>query len=582
MLNTRNVRLALAGIGLLVLLVVAWCGWTAWKVNRDLSDAVAHADAFQRAVEAGDNEAADRELTALEDSSGSAADRTDGGTWSVFAHLPVFGDDARGIRTASHVVHDLSQDGLEPLVDVQDQLDDLLPKEGQIPLDGIADLDAPVAQADAALQDAQTALDEQDTSGFAGRLEEKYADLEAKVSRASDAMRAARTALDILPSMLGGDGPRTYLLAFQNNAEIRATGGLPGTIGVIGADDGKVTLERQVPVAGLGRSAHEVLPLTDAEHKLFANIPGIYLQSSNMTPDVPRVADLMKARWNQDFPDEQVDGVMLVDTVTLSYVLEATGPITVDGIELTSDNVVDELLNNTYLRLPGDNKAQDAFFADVASTAFDTFANGTGNPSKLLSALAKATAESRIALHSFDPTEQEALAGSTIAGELVTDPDVEQPQVNVTFNDTTASKMSYYLRYQVQVDATYCQDGVQGFTGTAKVSSVAPRDAAHLPKDITGPNGFTDPGNQWVAMRIYGPVDGAVDDLAINAKPVKPIWVDQDGRRVAMFFIELKPGQTVDVEWTMESGSGQTGDAHLAVTPSVEPGQQGGSVASAC
>ena len=55
--------------------------------------------------------------------------------------------------------------------------------------------------------------------------------------------------------MLGGDGPRNYLLVFQNNAEIRATGGLPGSWAEVHAEDGKHLAQaaghgRRVP--GLG------------------------------------------------------------------------------------------------------------------------------------------------------------------------------------------------------------------------------------------------------------------------------------------------------------------------------------------
>ncbi|WP_396229763.1 DUF4012 domain-containing protein, partial [Frankia sp. CpI1-P] len=44
--------------------------------------------------------------------------------------------------------------------------------------------------------------------------------------------------------MLGANGPRTYFIAFQNNAEIKGTGGLLGVFGVLTANHGKVDLVR--------------------------------------------------------------------------------------------------------------------------------------------------------------------------------------------------------------------------------------------------------------------------------------------------------------------------------------------------
>ena len=573
MLSSRRFRYALGGVGLLLLLTVVWVGYQVWQVNRDLNAAVDHAAAFQDAVAAGDGAAIDHELKALQDAGAAAEERTSGPTWSVLTRLPVFGDDARGIRVVSQVVDGLATDGLEPLVAVQDQLGDLLPQDGAVPLETVASLEEPVARAEQAMNDAEADLATEDPSGFTGRLKEKYRDLQENVGNASDAMTSARVAVDVLPAMLGQDGERDYLLVFQNNAEIRATGGLPGAVSLLHADDGRVEIARQATGGSFDRAETLPLPLTEAETTLYDDVVGAYFLSSNMTPDVPRAADLWAARWQQVYPEDEIDGVLLVDTVALSYVLDATGPITVDGIELTSDNLVDELLHGAYLRLE-DPKDQDAFFAQVATTAFDQFTSGAGDATGLVRALARGAGEGRVNVHSFDDAVQEQLAGTAVAGELVTDADDEAPQVNVTINDTTGAKMSYFLRYDVDVRATYCTDDVQGFSAKARLTSDAPADAAELPEYITGGGEFgTEPGVQLVTVRIYGPAGGSVDDLTLNAKPLEPISVDQDGRPVAMFYIELKPGQTVDLSWTMESGTGQIADPDVRITPSIVAGK---------
>jgi hypothetical protein len=42
--------------------------------------------------------------------------------------------------------------------------------------------------------------------------------------------------------MLGQNGPKRYFLAFQNNAEARGTGGLPGAFAIIEANHGKLAI----------------------------------------------------------------------------------------------------------------------------------------------------------------------------------------------------------------------------------------------------------------------------------------------------------------------------------------------------
>ena len=63
-----------------------------------------------------------------------------------------------------------------------------------------------------------------------------------------------------MPALLGGSGPRDYLLVFQNNAELRATGGLPGVMSLIHAENGRVDITRQASAGAMGELDEPVLP----------------------------------------------------------------------------------------------------------------------------------------------------------------------------------------------------------------------------------------------------------------------------------------------------------------------------------
>ena len=240
----------------------------------------------------------------------------------------------------------------------------------------------------------------------------------------------------------------------------------------------------------------------------------------------------MKARWEQEYAD-RIDGVFAVDPVALSYVLAGTGPVTVGEVELTADNVVDELLHNVYLRYENPLD-QDEFFRQAAQAVFTQLTSGEGDPQEILRGLARGASEHRLLVHSFDAEEQASLSGRTVAGELVTEP-TAQPQVGVYLNDTTAAKMSYFLRNTVEVRAESCQAGVQTLAGSATLQSVAPADAgATLPDYVTG-GGVSGipPGTQVVTLRLYGPVDGTIDASRSTAKPLEDVDViDHDGRPV--------------------------------------------------
>ncbi|WP_244930168.1 DUF4012 domain-containing protein [Nocardioides sp. W7] len=564
----------------LALVAGAWLGWQVWQVNKDLIAAVNEVDVLRSAADAGDVEAMDRSLDRLEQRSASAEERTSGVTWAALTRVPWFGDDARGVRVVSSVVHDLAAEGARPLVGVSQSLKEILPRGGQVSIDALVELQAPVGEAERSLAEAEDALAEEDPADFVMRLRDKYRDLAGTVRSTHRAMASASTALQVMPTMLGGDEQRNYLLVFQNNAEIRATGGLPGAVALIQAADGRIKLARQVGANTLSSPGHPYLPLSETEEVLYGDLLGTYFVNANMTPDFPRAASLMKAGWEREAP-ERIDGVLAIDPVALSYLLAVTGPVQVGDTSITAENVVDELLHGVYLRYE-DPADQDAFFQDVAQAAFDQVLGGADDAQGVLRALSRGAVESRIYVHSFEEAEQQALGGSEVAGELVTEQS-ERPQVTVALNDSTGAKMSYFLRYDVRVEATSCGDRTQSYVGSARLESTAPADAATLPDYITGGGLLgADPGTQFVNVQIFAPPNGSVTDLRVNSTRIESAVVDQDGRPVDTVAIQLEPGQKVRLSWRMTSGPDQVGTTDVSVTPGIEPRSYSSQARSAC
>lgn len=572
-------------VGLLVgvpTLLLGWVAFQAWQLNGDLAAVVEDASDLQRGLRTGDPAVSLAASEALQEHADSAAATTDGVTWSVVRRLPFVGDDADGLRVVSEVLADLSVDGVAPLAEEASDLNSMAPVDGRIRIERLEALQAPVRQARESFAAADDRLSAPDPSGYVGPLRGKYEDLADQVAEAAGLLDTADRALQVLPTMLGVDGPRSYLLVFQNNAEIRASAGLPGAISVVTADDGELTMGRQTTAVDLGEADAPALPLTPAEEAIYGEQLGTYFLDANFTPSFPRTAELMRARWQQVY-GEQVDGVLAVDTVAVSYVLGATGPVTVGPAKLSSINVVDSLLHQIYL-LIDDTDEQDELFKVAARTVFDQIVKGDANPQTMLSALGRGGEEHRLLVHSFTPAEQDLIAGTAVAGEY-TSATAEGPQVGIYLNDNTGAKMSYFLRTTVRAEATACADGVQTVTGTAQFSSEAPVNAATtLPAYVTGGGRYgIDPGEQVVAMRIYGPVGGSIDALAIDGEEVRKFdVVDHDGRPVTTVYPYLAPQQSQEITWTVTSGPAQGGDVALSVTPGLDPVNASASLPSAC
>ena len=170
--------------------------------------------------------------------------------------------------------------------------------------------------------------------------------------------------------MLGKDRQRRYLLLIQSNAEIRSTGGISGSYAILSANNGKLSMGFQGSIQDLRPAEKPVVPLTADELRVYSQALVSDIRDVNLTPDFPRTGEIAKALVAKGL-DENVDGVVSVDPVAMSFILGGTGPVTLsDGAVLTQENAVEVLLSAVYRSYP-DAKRQDDTFERAARTIFD-------------------------------------------------------------------------------------------------------------------------------------------------------------------------------------------------------------------
>ena len=87
-----------------------------------------------------------------------------------------------------------------------------------------------------------------------------------QLARANREAQHAAAAAELAPAIFGGEGPRTYLLVVQNNAESRATGGFIGSYGLITAQDGKLARRRPAAYGHLERHAESRFRMSRSMH----------------------------------------------------------------------------------------------------------------------------------------------------------------------------------------------------------------------------------------------------------------------------------------------------------------------------
>lgn len=575
-------RIIGTGVTAVVIAVIGLTAWHALQLQRDLLRAEASVRAIKSAIDSRDDVARDRAISEFQLAASSAASRSDSAWWSILTHAPYVGDDAIGVRVLSRTLSLIATEAVVPMAESMDELDSL--KSGnRVDVVAVQSLQEPIQRASQVFTAAATEVNGVDADGLLGMLSQRYKTYARQLNEASVSLNAADTAAQVVPDMLGADRQRNYLMLFQNNAEIRATGGMPGSWALVRADDGKLEMTRQGTAADFPETVEPVLPLTEAETALYGDEYGRYFQDPGFAPDFPRGAELWNAHWERKFPDVDLDGVMALDPVSMSYLLEGTGPVSVGGRTLTSDNVVFELLSRPYLELDG--VGQDQFFALAARAIFEAVKGDVSSPLRLLEGFARAAREGRFLVAPFDAQDRGRLHASPVLGVFPGDGG-KTPHVDVGLNDATTSKMSYYLRYRAEVRSESCVADRQFLSGRMVLHQVlSPSEAVALPVSVTGSGDeVTDPGAQTVVARIYGPYGGTIDKLTVDGRRLAPGdvgWVI-DGRPVATVAVQLSSRDDVIVTWEMLSGPQQTGVGQLGLTPSVLPGDGDSEFASTC
>jgi hypothetical protein len=573
-------------IGALLVAVIV-TAWQVWHVRGEMRQVAVQLTAMTDAVADGNAEAARGHLDSARDSADSARFNTRGPVWWTASKLPWVGDDVTAIRTVTDVSADLTDDALTDLVAAGARLSGsaLQPHDGRIDLQPIAEVAPRLARGAVGVRENAQRVSDLDTSGLIGPLKAPVVDLQDKLETASRMSSSAATAAKMLPPMMGQDGTRTYLVLFQNNAEVRATGGMPGAMALMTANHGKLTLVRTVLPRDISGAYFDapVESLSQSETALFTDRVAQYPQDTGINPDFPRAAQVLATMWKHD-TGQTLDGVMTVDPVVLAGILKATGPIAVDGRSLTAGNAVDTLLRDAYLEIPTDEQ-QNALFTGTMRGMLDKILNGEFDPATLVRALDEGVTQRRVFVWSAHAEDQKTFAPLRIGGSVFSRAS-KAPQVGMYLNDSASDKLTYYLDHDISVQPRSCgSTGMQVLDVRMVLKSHVPE--GDLPLSVVGANPASDepglkPGDMRITSYMYAPVKGRIDSATLDGKPIQWFETVQKGREVGALTTDIARGAKHVIEYTVYTGEGQTGDPDVQTTPGVRSDGIGTVGKSAC
>jgi len=545
-------------LALLVVLIAAaaWLGVRGYLAYGHLTAAQRTAAEVTRNLD--DTDAATARLADIAADTAAARSLTSDPVWHAAEVLPWVGDQLSAVATVTAAVDDVAGKAVTPLVRVASDFSAgaLKPVDGRIDVSGFGEMHDAAEATTAQVTLASDTVDDIDRTALLPPLAKAVEDVSGLLASVETGSDAVSRATALMPAILGADGPRNYLVVFQNNAEWRSLGGIVGAMALVHTENGQISLAAQASASGdIGKLRDPVLDIGPELTAFMQTRPARYMQNATQVPSFPLAAQIAQAMWEREY-GVRVDGVISLDPVTLSYMLAATGPVALPtGDELTSENAIPLLLNEVYLRYDG--ATQDAFFQVAAASVFAKLAAGDVAPSALVSALAKAGDEERLLIWSNAPEEQAILDGTSLQG-LLPVTDSERTSFGVYLNDATGSKMDYYMKVGTGVQWCTAPGGPAEAVLDVSLKNDAPADAAALPPSITGGGGFgTEAGLTRTTGYLYLPEGASVLSSENSDGSGFQTGTDQ-GRTVLIWSSLLAPGQEasasirVRTPWTPE------------------------------
>lgn len=571
-------RRVIAGIlGAVAALVIAGgvCGFTLYndaksimaKAPAILSDARSIKDSLV----AGDGDNLDALASSLSAEVHEIKNITDGPAWVVASFVPVIGQDVSSARTLVSELDNLCQNALLPACnDLAGVSLGSLASDGAVNISLIQQLIATMQQVSPVVRGSAETIEGLPVAHI-GQLEEAY-------GRARELMDSVISTLDAfdqiapyLPQMLGVNGQtRNYLIVAETNSEIRATGGLPGSLGVLSITDGTISLGEFVSLSSFNEYSTDNTDITDEELNLFGEVYRTLPSSATFNPDWPRSASLLCQVWTNG-TGQHLDGAISLDPVFLQQILTLTPSFTAsNGVQIDGTNAARLLLHDAYQFMSPETT--DTFFSEVADMAFNNIMGNLGNIDlgSLLNVVSTGIEQRRLIIWMANEQEEAVMERIGCSGEVSNDE--TRPELGVYLNDVTWSKISWYLSAGTQIgEGIVNADGTTTYHVTTTLkNNLAPGEADTLADYITGYNPDKRSRDDMIVhVLVMAPAGASITNWVTSANN----WVDTytyEGHQAYMIFTQMQAGEVTTLDYDVTVSARAIAPLTVDATPTAQ------------
>ncbi len=266
------------------------------------------------------------------------------------------------------------------------------------------------------------------------------------LDKTRDGLDLAWAVTSDLPNLLGFDKPKKYLILFQNNNELRPTGGFIGSYAFLYLNQGKIeelniddiyNPDGQIDIRNIKITPPKPIGDSLIEDRL-------YIRNANWDPDFARSSTAIKDLFFR-INGEDIDGVMAVDLHLVGQLLNVTGPLYIANYdeEISADNLYERTQHHASFNYEEGSEQKREFLTVLGSKLLESlFSLERDKTPDLLDTLGKALAERHLQIHFFSSPLNASLMERKWDGSLVR---TQGDYLNVVNANLGGTKANYYV-----------------------------------------------------------------------------------------------------------------------------------------
>lgn len=315
------------------------------------------------------------------------------------------------------------------------------------------------------------------------KVREKIKKILDLFKQVSDYVSESKPLLESAPYLLGVESERNYLVLFQNDKELRPTGGFLTAYSVMKVTNAKFEPVSSDDIYNLDSRYKPNLPAPEAIVDLikgpYVLSQSIRLRDMNYSPDFKVAMDLFSVESRKVGMDG-IDGIIAVDTGLLVNLLDSLGEIGVPSFgnfstktepkcncpqviyelesfaDVEGPIIWDPITGEIILKPKNSDNRKKIIGPLMNSILANAFAQPKEKIPSLLNAIFKSVVEKHVLFYLFDENVQKAVEGFGIAGTIE---NYQGDYLHINDSNLGGRKSNLYVKQEVEQEITINKDG---------------------------------------------------------------------------------------------------------------------------